>query len=239
MTDAREDLAALTTGAAGSSRPVTARDLPPPGAPGPVRDAAVLVLFGVLDEARRRATDTGPPRPEDLDLLLLARAATLRAHAGQVAFPGGRVEEGDTDPCDTALREAVEETGLDRGGVDVLGALTPRPLPVSNHRVTPVLAWWSSPSPVRVVDEAESARVFRAPVAELLDPDQRRTAVVQDAGRRFRSPAFLLPDHPDLLVWGFTGFVLASLFDDAGWSRDWDEERTITPARGRGARRAP
>ena len=92
------------------------------------RPAAVLILFGVLDhlpsdhEAQARAVS------RDLDVLLLARATTLRSHAGQIAFPGGRLDDGDDGPIVAALREAQEETGLDPAGVEVLGTLEEIPL---------------------------------------------------------------------------------------------------------------
>lgn len=166
----------------------------------------------------------------DLDVLLLARATTLGSHPGQVAFPGGRVDPEDSTVVDAALREAVEETGLAVEGVEVLGTLGTLPLPVSNHRVAPVLAWWAAPSPVGVVDERESAHVFRAPVADLLDPDRRRTAVVRHGPQTFRSPAFVVADgDAEHLVWGFTAGILDALFDRLGWTEDWDRARTVSP----------
>jgi 8-oxo-dGTP pyrophosphatase MutT (NUDIX family) len=190
------------------------------------RDAAVLLLFGVLDGSPSAHAAGAVPR--DLDVLLLARAVTLGHHPGQVAFPGGRVDPGDDDAVDAALREAVEETGLDRTGVDVLGTLGELPVPVSNHLVTPVLAWWSRPTPVRVVDAAESAHVFRVPVADLLDPEHRRTVTVRRARQVHKSPGFLVEaDGREHLVWGFTGGILDALFDRLGWTEPWDRSRTL------------
>ena len=198
-----------------------------------VRQAAVLVLFGVLDDvaASRQASDPAAaplPVPADLDVLLLARASTLSHHPGQVSFPGGRLDDTDTDLVDAALREAVEETGLDRDGVEVLGSLSALPLPVSNHLVTPVLGWWARPTPVAVVDSAESAHVFRVPVADLTDPANRRTAVVRRGRSTHKSPAFLVStDGREHLVWGFTGAILDGLLDRLGWAEPWDAARTV------------
>lgn len=210
----RSDLAAL------AARGVRWTGWPPP--PTEYRAAAVLVLFGHLDDlpAHHHASSV----PTDLDVLLVGRATSLTHHAGQVSFPGGRIDPGDAGPVAAALREAVEETGVDPGGIEVLGTLDELPLPVSRYRVTPVLAWWAVPSHVAVVDAAESADVFRAPVADLLDPDRRRTATVARRGPVHRSPAFLLDDH---LVWGFTAFVLDRLFDELGWTEPWDITWTI------------
>jgi 8-oxo-dGTP pyrophosphatase MutT (NUDIX family) len=223
--NARAQLAALAE--TSSVRPII------PGAP-VGRPAAVLILFGVLDaltsdhDAQARAVS------RDLDVLLLSRAATLRSHAGQVAFPGGRVDPGDDGPVDAALREAREETGLDPAGVEILGTLDDIPLAYSQHLVTPVLGWWRHPSPVRVVDEAESADVFRAPVADLLDPANRGSTVIRRDGQVWRGPGFLVPSGDGHhLVWGFTGMILDGLFDRLGWTEAWDASREL-PLEGAG-----
>ncbi|MDQ4503795.1 CoA pyrophosphatase [Sinomonas sp. ASV322] len=186
------------------------------------REAAVLVLFGTLDGAPMPSDR--PLMPADLDVLLLERAQTLGAHPGQVAFPGGSREPQDANLVDCALREAVEETGLDPAGVDVLAELPALGLGASGFLVTPVLAWWAAPSPVDVVDFAESARVFRTPIRDLLDPANRVTAVVQRRGATFASPAF---EVSGVLVWGFTAMVLDALLEGLGWSLPWDRERKL------------
>jgi len=186
------------------------------------RPAAVLVLFGVLDA--RPGAHPSRAVAADLDVLLVGRAATLRHHSGQVAFPGGRIDPDDAGPEAAAIREAVEETGLDATGVEVLGTLGRLAVPVSNHLVTPVLAWWTRPSPVGVVDVGESSVVFRAPVADLLDPAHRRTTQHRSGRAVYRSPAFVVGPH---LVWGFTAIVLDHLFDALGWTEPWDRRRTV------------
>ncbi|MCD2441874.1 CoA pyrophosphatase [Agromyces sp. SYSU K20354] len=217
--DARADLVALC------ERGIDWRLGPQPmlGNDAPVRDAAVLVLFGVLDSVPAGASNAVA---RDLDVLLQRRAATLSSHAGQIAFPGGRLEPTDSDAAAGALREAVEETGLDPSGVDVLGALTPFPVPVSNHLVTPVPAWWSRPSEVAAVDHAETVDTFRVPVADLVDPANRAMTEHRFAGEVYHSPAFAVDGR---VVWGFTAMVLSRMFEDLGWAVEWDDRRVVEP----------
>ncbi|WAP52347.1 CoA pyrophosphatase [Arthrobacter sp. ATA002] len=193
--------------------------------PATARRAAVLILFGDLDDQPSDFRSAGVP--DELDVLLVERAATLNDHPGQVAFPGGSLDASDAGPEAAALREAQEETGLDPDGVVVLGTLPQVGLPVSNFLVTPVLGWWDRPTPVDVVDYGESASVFRVPVADLLNPANRRTAVMRHGAGVHRSPAFLVNG---VLVWGFTGIILNAVLEELGWTLPWDEEREIVPA---------
>ena len=187
------------------------------------RPAAVLVLFGVLDSVP--ASGRGLLAP-DLDVLLLRRAATLTSHPGQIAFPGGRLEASDDGPIAAALREAVEETGLDPAGLEPLGTLPELPVPVSNHLVTPVPAWWTRPSALAAVDHEETVEVFRMPVADLLDPANRSSTEHSVGTRTYRSPAFTVDGR---LVWGFTAIVLSRMFDELGWAVPWDTGRVVQP----------
>lgn len=164
--------------------------------------AAVLILFG-----------DGP------DILLTERAADLRAHGGQPAFPGGVVDATDASHIDAALREAHEETGLDPAGVQVFGQLPDLWLPVSNYAVRPILGWWREPTTVG--RSAEVASVHRVPIAELVDP-ANRCRVRHPSG--YVGPGFLVRD---LLVWGFTGGLLSIVVESAGWAVPWDTERVI------------
>lgn len=177
------------------------------------RRAAVLVLFGGSKDAD--ATARGG-LPADADVLLTQRAATLRQHSGQVAFPGGATDPGDDSPVATALREAEEETGLDPTGVQPLATMPGIYVPPSQFDVVPVLAYWRAPSAVGVVDTAEAARVVRVPIRSLLDPDNR-FQVRHPAG--YQGPAFAVDG---MLVWGFTGGILAGLLAVSGWETEWD-----------------
>lgn len=187
------------------------------------RTAAVLVLFGVLDSLPARHASATVP--SDLDLLLVLRASGLRDHAGEIAFPGGGVEDGDADEIATALREAEEETGLDPEGVRVLGVLPQAPT-ISRFTVTPVLGWWDRPTAVDVVDEGESAAVFRTPVADLVDPANRVRTEFRRNGATLSMPAFQLPQG---LLWGFTAVIVSSLLDELGWAEPWDQTRVVPP----------
>ncbi|NNC11042.1 CoA pyrophosphatase [Planctomonas sp. JC2975] len=213
--DALDELRALAHGIRPLPLPAAYREFPA------TRPASVLILFSPRD-----APD-GVWRPTDLNLLLQLRSSTLREHAGQVSFPGGRREPADAGPEDTALREAAEETGVDPSAVEVLSTLPALPLPVSDHLVTPVIGWWPSPSPLTPIDHAETTKLWQVPVAHLLDPTTRFTAVVERSFTRFATPAF---DVDGTVVWGFTAMVLDRLFDAVGWALPWDDSRTRTIA---------
>jgi 8-oxo-dGTP pyrophosphatase MutT (NUDIX family) len=170
------------------------------------RSSAVLVLLA----------ESAPGEP---DVLVLQRAATLRSHAGQPAFPGGAADPDDLDAPATALREATEEVGLDPDTVQVVAELPTLWIPVSNFLVTPVLAWWREPHEVGPADPAEVERVARLPVSELVDP-ANRLRVRHPSG--WIGPAF---DVGGMLVWGFTAGVLSTLLELAGWAKPWPTDR--------------
>jgi 8-oxo-dGTP pyrophosphatase MutT (NUDIX family) len=178
-----------------------------------VRAASVLILFGGSEAADPLGRGG---LPHDADVLLTQRAATLRQHSGQVAFPGGGADPEDDGPVATALREAVEETGLDPAGVQPLAALPQIYVPPSGFDVTPIVAYWRAPSPVGVVDHGEAARVARVSVHELLD-QRNRFQVRTPEG--YQGPAFGVDG---MLVWGFTAGVLAGVFAASGWEIPWD-----------------
>jgi len=176
------------------------------------RPAAVLILIG-----------DGPAGPE---IMFVERAAGMRTHPGQIAFPGGAADAADHDLAATALREAAEETGVDRSGIDVLGALPPAYVEVSGFDVTAVIAWWREPSPVAVIDSREAASIDIVPVAVLTDP-AHRARVQHPSG--YTGPAFEVNGH---LIWGLTAHLLDGVLDLAGWQRPWDRHRVVPiPAR--------
>jgi 8-oxo-dGTP pyrophosphatase MutT (NUDIX family) len=177
-----------------------------PGSGG--RAAAVLSLVS-----------EGPSGPE---ILFVERAATMRTHAGQIAFPGGAADPGDADLAATALREAHEETGVDLGGIEVLGSLPAAHVAVSGFDVTAVVGWWRTRSPVGVADPREVASVPVIPVADLVDP-ANRASVHHPSG--YTGPAF---EVQGLLIWGLTAHLVDGLLQLGGWARPWDPTRMIT-----------
>jgi len=183
---------------------------------GGLRRAAVLALF--YADAEPAASDVGPAA--GLRLVAIEKTGHLRRHAGQVAFPGGRIEAGET-PVQAALREASEEVGVDPGGVRVLGELPPASVMASGFDVHSVAGWWDAPGPLVPVDvgEVEAVHVLRVP--DLVDPANRATWV-HPSGHT--GPVFLVDD---LFVWGLTGHLIDALLDLAGWSQPWDAMRRL------------
>jgi 8-oxo-dGTP pyrophosphatase MutT (NUDIX family) len=172
-----------------------------PPADGSPRESAVLMLFG-----------EGPGGP---DLLLTERSHTMRSHPGQVSFPGGRLDPGETAE-EAALREAWEETGLDPTGVDVVGRLPALWIPFSNHAVVPIIGWWREPSPVTNRSVEEVHAVYRVPLSDLTDPAHR--IQVGSPGRGgWLMPAFLIGPEKDVILWGFTGGIINRFFTYLGW----------------------
>ena len=107
-------------------------------------------------------------RPDGLTLLLTRRSAQLPDHAGQISFPGGRVEPDDRTLAHAALRETEEEVGLAANRIDVLGELATYET-VTGYRVTPVVGWVEPPFTLNP-DPIEVAEAFEVPLAFILDP---------------------------------------------------------------------
>lgn len=201
------------------------RPVAPEGAS--IRDAAVLMLFGRGEKARTRAGQDQVDRlrplgVEDVDIVLLQRAATLRHHPSQVAFPGGGRDPEDSSLSAVALREAEEEAGILPSSVEVLGEMEPLYIPVSQFEVTPVVGYWKEPGVVQVIDHAESHSVYRIAIADLVAPENRGTFARPDLG--FSTPAF---DVGVLKVWGFTAGILDFALDHLGWASEWNREAQI------------
>lgn len=145
-------------------------------------------------------------RPEQPTVLLTQRTSHLRDHGGQVSFPGGRVEEADTSPVHTALRETEEEVGMAPERVEVVGFL-PEYRTSTGFRITPVVGFVQPPFVVRP-DPFEVAEVFEVPLAFLLDAanHQRHSREWRGRERHF----FAMP-YGDYFIWGATAGMIVSL----------------------------
>jgi len=156
------------------------------------RDAAVLVP--VVE------------RESGLTILLTRRTAHLRDHAGQISFPGGRVESGDVSPAHTALREAAEEIGLAADRVELLGNLDDHTT-ATGFRITPVVGLVHQPFEL-VLDAFEVAEVFELPLEHLFEPANLQRNRIFHSGRMHDYYAFPWRDY---YIWGATASMLKNL----------------------------
>jgi 8-oxo-dGTP pyrophosphatase MutT (NUDIX family) len=162
-------------------------------AAGKVTEAAVLIPILLKEDG--------------LSVLLTQRTNHLRDHAGQISFPGGRMDPGDVGPNDTALRESEEEIGLDRNRVEIIGHM-PQYLTVSGYSVTPVVGLVQTQDQY-TLDEFEVADVFEVPLQFLMDPANHQIRMWQSAqgSRRF----YAMP-YENRFIWGATAGMLRNLY---------------------------
>ncbi|MBT8442821.1 MAG: CoA pyrophosphatase [Gammaproteobacteria bacterium] len=178
----------------------------PPGSqlwPEEVRErlAGSLIPAGVLVPVIERPGQAAT-------LLLTERSAELKHHAGQISFPGGRMEADDADIVATALRETHEEVGIHADQVVILGYLAPMPT-ISGYAITPVIGQVDAGAEL-VLDRAEVASTFEVPVEWLLDPANRRLGERFVRGRSMRLVEFHYAGHR---IWGATAFILLQFLE--------------------------
>lgn len=175
--------------------------------------AALQRLEALLPGAPTRAAVLIPvvDRGEELGVLLTLRADDLKHHAGQISFPGGRIEACDRDAVDAALRETEEEIGLAREFVEVVGML-PDHVVITGYRVTPVVGL-VRPGFKLKLDPVEVAGTFEAPLRHLFDP-----ATHSRRWRRFGQEEIETFDLPwgSFNIWGATAGMLLTLREVLG-----------------------
>ena len=146
------------------------------------------------------------PRGDDIQVLLTQRTAHLKDHPSQISFPGGRVEGGDQDRFETALREAEEEIGLAREHVTILGCLPDYDMP-SGFRISPVIGWIEPPFTLKL-DPVEVESAFEVPLSYLLDPANHQYRRYEFNGR---SRDYLAMPYQGRYIWGATAGMLQRL----------------------------
>ena len=177
----------------------------------PLEKAASLVdvLEGERPEARKSAVLLALfSQDGETHLAFIRRATTLRAHGGEIAFPGGSYDPSDSSLVATALREAAEEIGLHPTRVDVLGLLSPVFTVVSNFLILPVVAYLPEGPGQLLAQASEVAEVLLLPLAALSDPAIAHTEIWSNGGHT--RPVYFY-DYGSLRIWGATGRILASL----------------------------
>ena len=158
------------------------------------RNASVLI--GLFDENN------------ETYISFIRRASTLRAHSGEIAFPGGAADESDVSPIVTALREAQEEIGLDPSRVDVLGIMAPVFTVVSNFLITPVVAYMPEGPGKLQLQMSEVAEIILLPLQGLADP----TIYHAEQWMRDNVPhTVYFFDYGSFRIWGATAYMLKTL----------------------------
>ena len=145
-------------------------------------------------------------RPGQLSVLLTQRSAELKHHAGQVSFPGGRMEDADKDVVQAALRETHEEVGIPPDAITVIGYLNPMPT-VTGYAVTPVIGVVSGDAPLRL-DRTEVEYAFEVPLTFLLDERNQRASEREYQGRTIPSIEF---HYESEQIWGATAHMVIEL----------------------------
>lgn len=179
----------------------------------PVENASTLTdgLEGYQPTARKAAVLLGLfDQQNEPHLAFIRRASTLRAHSGEIAFPGGAVEPGDISLAMTALREAREEIGLDPSRVEVLGMMLPIFTVVSNFLITPVVAYLPRGLGTLQLQTSEVAEIILLPLQGLANPAIVHT---EEWMRDGRARTVYFYDYGPYRIWGATARMLNALLE--------------------------
>jgi 8-oxo-dGTP pyrophosphatase MutT (NUDIX family) len=179
------------------------------GRPAPPCDPNDLHVIALAEAARITEAAVLVPliaRPEALKVLFTQRTAHLADHAGQISFPGGRVETADANRAETALRETEEEIGLTRSHIELLGRLPDYEIP-SGFRIAPLVGWIEPPFDLKP-DPIEVEAVFEAPLDYFLAPENYQRRQYHFRGRHRH---YMAIPYEGRYIWGATAGMLYSL----------------------------
>lgn len=158
-------------------------------------DSAVLVLLF--------------PFQQQIQLCLIRRPSTMKNHAGQIAFPGGKREPEDADLIQTALREAQEEIGIAQGDVEILGLLSTVYVQISEFLITPVVGWLND-VPEVVVDKSEVDEVIFISLEDIANQGNGCEREMDTRTGRINVPGY---EINGIFIWGATAMMLSELVD--------------------------
>lgn len=145
------------------------------------------------------------PIDDQINTCLIRRPATMRNHAGQIAFPGGRYENSDQDLIQTALRESNEETGTDSSNIEILGALTPLYVQVSNFTINPFIGW-TDKMPDFKIDKREVDELVIIPIDQFSHHSSSQLREVSTIYGVIEVPGFYIDE---LFIWGATAMIIS------------------------------
>ncbi len=158
-------------------------------------DSAVLILLF--------------PFREQIQVCLIRRPATMKNHAGQIAFPGGKREKDDADLVQTALREAYEEIGLASETVEVFGMLSPVYVQISDFLITPVLGWLNEKPEIHI-DPCEVDEAIFISLEDIANEINRVDREMETKTGRILVPGYEIDGY---FIWGATAMILSELVD--------------------------
>jgi len=171
------------------------RDLHPISDKGKIIQSSVLMLIF--------------PNKGKLNTCLIRRPSNMRNHGGQVAFPGGGYETGDKDLVSTALRESFEEIGTDASQLEIIGALTPLYVNVSNFIINPFIGW-SAGLPQFNIDTREVDELLIVPLDRFLEQTACQIRKVKTSLGEFEAPGFYIDSW---FIWGATAMIISEFND--------------------------
>lgn len=149
------------------------------------------------------------PENGELFACMIKRSATMKIHAGQIGFPGGKQDQNDATAQDTALRETSEEIGLNHDEVEILGELTPLYVSVSNFMIYPFVAWIDK-RPMLSINRHEVEKMLFFPLISYLSQPEIKYKSLQTVSGKLKVPGISFEGE---FIWGATAMILMEFLD--------------------------